>query len=325
MADWEIALEKQLDTWLFYSSPRGQSHLDGYVQSVDRKYEDGAYARAMANGITSALWQADPVYVTPEMMTLLEAAWPAFEPEPIRQEDLLLPAGFVYLPRPVQTIDIAGKRMTHRGIVWMQAQDPKSGKRGVVVYTFGGTNDPDDYKTQAIADYGERYDRDFVRFFGSSLALGHMTTVWYGSEWWTAADSIDFVVSYGTDEMVRGENVQAANRAIAQFIGAMWRLLEQRVGVGFRQRPSRPSRKRVAKAGWEEKYVTVVTLRRPKQPTSGEHANVDWTHRWVVSGHWRWQPYKDGTHRQIWIAPYVKGPDDKPLVVRGARIFRLAR
>ena len=104
----------------------------------------------------------------------------------------------------------------------------------------------------------------------------------------------------------------------------MWRLLQQRVGVGFRQRTSRPERKRQDRAGWQEKYVTVVTLRRPRQENHGEPAHVDWAHRWIVSGHWRWQPYKDGV-RQIWISPYVKGPDDKPLVVRGARVFRLAR
>lgn len=75
----------------------------------------------------------------------------------------------------------------------------------------------------------------------------------------------------------------------------------------------------------EEKYITVVTLRRPKGIPSGEANHVDWHQRWIVSGHWRWQPYGDGTVRQIWIAPYVKGPEDKPLVVRGARVFRLAR
>jgi hypothetical protein len=44
---------------------------------------------------------------------------------------------------------------------------------------------------------------------------------------------------------------------------------------------------------------------------------VDWSHRWVVSGHWRHQYLPScGTHRQQWIASHVKGPDDKPLVVR---------
>ena len=44
-------------------------------------------------------------------------------------------------------------------------------------------------------------------------------------------------------------------------------------------------------------------------------------------GHWRNQPYgtkEDRYYKQIWIAPYVKGPEDKPLVVkkRGVELTR---
>jgi hypothetical protein len=88
---------------------------------------------------------------------------------------------------------------------------------------------------------------------------------------------------------------------------------------------SRGMARRGAKHQHPPKYITVITLRRPKQHPGDEHHPVEWTHRWITSGHWRWQPYGDGTVRQIWIAPYVKGPADKPLLVRGARVFTLAR
>lgn len=38
--------------------------------------------------------------------------------------------------------------------------------------------------------------------------------------------------------------------------------------------------------------------------------HINWTHRWEVAGHWR--TYQDG--KRVWIASYVKGPEDKPLV-----------
>jgi len=45
---------------------------------------------------------------------------------------------------------------------------------------------------------------------------------------------------------------------------------------------------------------------------------VAWSHRWMVRGHWRLQPY--GAERKLrrlkWIDPYVKGPEDKPLDTR---------
>jgi len=66
--------------------------------------------------------------------------------------------------------------------------------------------------------------------------------------------------------------------------------------------------------------VTIVQYRRVEtdKEYSGE-SSVQWSHRWIVRGHWRWQPYKtiDGKDdvKRIWIAPFMKGPEDKPLVL----------
>lgn len=39
-----------------------------------------------------------------------------------------------------------------------------------------------------------------------------------------------------------------------------------------------------------------------------------WKQRWLVRGHYRAQWYPaTASHRVIWIAPYLKGPDDAPL------------
>lgn len=46
--------------------------------------------------------------------------------------------------------------------------------------------------------------------------------------------------------------------------------------------------------------------------------SVEWQRRWMVRGHWRLQPYgpQKSLRKPIWIDPYVKGPEDKPLDVR---------
>jgi hypothetical protein len=55
-------------------------------------------------------------------------------------------------------------------------------------------------------------------------------------------------------------------------------------------------------------------------------SEANYSHRFIVSGHWRNQWYASGqVHRQIWISPYVKGPEDQPLVVRPRRVFSLVR
>lgn len=64
--------------------------------------------------------------------------------------------------------------------------------------------------------------------------------------------------------------------------------------------------------------VRVVRLRpREREESSGERRTVEWSHQWLVRGHWRQQYYRsDNTRRPLWIAPHIKGPSDKPLVVR---------
>lgn len=63
--------------------------------------------------------------------------------------------------------------------------------------------------------------------------------------------------------------------------------------------------------------VGVVELRRTvyrdrSDPKDRQH--IDWQHQWIVRGHWRkqWFPGKE-KHSPVFIQPYVKGPDDKPL------------
>lgn len=73
--------------------------------------------------------------------------------------------------------------------------------------------------------------------------------------------------------------------------------------------------------------TTFVTLRRrATRPGDPEPADtVAWSHRWLVSGHWRDQYYPSSDeHHTIWIAPYVKGPDDLPLVPKD-RAFVVSR
>lgn len=64
--------------------------------------------------------------------------------------------------------------------------------------------------------------------------------------------------------------------------------------------------------------VRVVRLRRATGSHIGHGDHLDWSHRWIVSGHWRNQAVGvDRADRRLtWIAPHIKGPDDKPLVMR---------
>lgn len=90
--------------------------------------------------------------------------------------------------------------------------------------------------------------------------------------------------------------------------------------------PPRFTKRRMQRAKIEPGGITVVTLRKRKQHHEGESNPVDWQNRWMVSGHWRnqWFPSLQ-SHRQIWINQYVKGPEDKPLVIKEGRAWNFVR
>lgn len=97
-----------------------------------------------------------------------------------------------------------------------------------------------------------------------------------------------------------------------------WTLCQQRLAAPKSERAPRAARKFAERRHFDVSLIRVVRLRRQKAHTDEVlETGVDWTHRWMVNGHWRnqWLPSVKA-HRLQWIAPYVKGPEDKPLVVK---------
>jgi hypothetical protein len=118
------------------------------------------------------------------------------------------------------------------------------------------------------------------------------------------------------------------NRAasVGRFVMAGLAWLSQRVAVAEPQQLERHKRKRLLREHGVIPEVKIVRLRRSdssgNQP-SATHA--EWSCRWVVNGHWRNQPYKDNQRKLIYILPYVKGPDDKPLKAPSTTVFSVSR
>jgi hypothetical protein len=97
------------------------------------------------------------------------------------------------------------------------------------------------------------------------------------------------------------------------------------------QRLARQHRRRLERAGEAreivEGVVNVVKLRREVKErltkASDNGSSREWQHQWWVSGHYRaqWYPHEEA-HSVIWIAPYLKGPSDKPIL---EKIFAVVR
>lgn len=62
--------------------------------------------------------------------------------------------------------------------------------------------------------------------------------------------------------------------------------------------------------------VRLIYLRGSETQDHHGDSPREYHHRWVVTGHWRSQPYGPGRslRRATWIRPHVKGPADAPLL-----------
>lgn len=105
--------------------------------------------------------------------------------------------------------------------------------------------------------------------------------------------------------------------------------IRQRIFCVNSLRAERHLRKRIERANMQvQPIVRVVELRRREVMgrKDGDPVEHEWSCQWLVRGHWRQQFYPSKHANQpIWITPYVKGPDDKPLKPPRATVFAVVR
>ncbi len=92
---------------------------------------------------------------------------------------------------------------------------------------------------------------------------------------------------------------------------------EPRLSDSSSEPPPRSARRRSQRAGIDLGATRVVYLRGSDgSVSSSSPEDRTYRHRWIVSGHWRSQPYGEGMklRRPVYIAPYVKGPEGAPLL-----------
>jgi hypothetical protein len=276
------AAESMAATRQWCSTSEGDEFLRHMAQAV----EPGPWKTSgLALILNFAIGLGAPLYwVSGEMADLIEHASMSLPDEPLCREELPNPNGFCLLERPVQ-MNGAG---AVDGIVvgWCWSADGRMRSSGGVPYMIS---------CPLILVPG----RDLVLPF--------------------AADCYDFGDRpmailmdelRGTDDPIR-----------RQMLRTFWKISQQRLADRTPAIPSRSARRRMEKAGLPVPQIITVTLRRIQRPAHEPQGNiVDWTHRWIVSGFWRRQFMpKLGGHRVQWIDPYVKGPEDKPLVIKERR------
>jgi hypothetical protein len=315
---WETVLDAMADVGRFWRAREGERYAAAFAADVAGRYPDG---NARLHGLSAQLESdlmltAEPVFVDDGVMTVLEHARKSFEPEALLASDVFCERGFALLPRPLLRTDVNGHLCSTRAFSWQPfyvkervpwverdpgeenvevefaplGNAPDAAPAGLVVTLYSHQDDPSDTEVP----------RDAVAARGwPALTMEHATLWWFGR-------TPEVGLRGYTDEQAR------AARGVWRDVQVFFRLAQQRIAERGRERAGRKAAKRLERAlDRTDPYVTVVTLRRTKRQGGEGDAEVEWTHRWVVGGHWRnqWYPTLDA-HRQIWIADFVKGPED---------------
>lgn len=305
----EDALYQQTQQLRFLESPEGQRYMNGFQDDWAGKRKLGWPPGFLWKITYDTLRDGDPIYVSPDVTEIIDEAMRTFEPEPILKSDPFVPCGFAYFPRSIVRPDRRGKENGVRAVAWQTVTDnavpvaPDDDRaKGLWISLFS-------HETDANGD--ELLDYRLVHPL-FELQYLHGTFMPFEEDGWLLEKGIDLK----TDDTLDPEVVEATARNQWVLPQVLWRIGQQIVPV--QERAQRQFRRDARRHGLERDEVAVLRLRRSNIRYDGEpEGEGNWSHRWMVRGHWRnaWYPSLK-QHRQVWIAPHVKGPDDKPLILK---------
>jgi hypothetical protein len=231
-----------------------------------------------------------------------------FRPAPLMPTMMLSDRGFAFLDRQVEVEGLdeswseryGGQDLTFKGFSWLQGTSD-AGHRGLSITLYMDlTADPDCYVL-----------REALRKQGAKVPdLLPFTTFF-----WTWGK--------GVHEL---ENNIEPN--VARWLMAFWTIVHEEIATKVQATMPRHERKRLMRENKPIPTVTVITLRRPKQPVD-ENQPVHPRHfryRHLRRGHWRNQAHgkRHSERKLIYIRPTVVGDENLPFVAT-SRIFKVAR
>jgi hypothetical protein len=125
--------------------------------------------------------------------------------------------------------------------------------------------------------------------------------------------------------LVAGDTKQESMVEDRKFLAAFCMLVNHKLSNVDEENVPRHVRKRADRAGHPMAYPSSVRLVRLRESSAkhesedgDESKQVEWSHRWMVDGHWAWRACgpKRQQRRLVYVVPYIKGPPEKPLVIK---------
>lgn len=314
MAEGTPALAAQLDL-IEWNKTRGSDWARWFLSTTSGQHKvlDAGGSLAGMREALGLVEKAETIFVSRDMCDVIEKAAAEMPDIPIQFENLMWPTAFVYFERPInhqfKVTEGDAKPLRTRALLFthfpsiLQSETEESRKPGIVHLT-----------------YIDIKDTEFTyEDLGGKLFPYDLSAWTYGKRWET--------VPHGESEW--GSKVDEGLAQQRKLLLAVNLIAAQRIAIVSKASPSRQQRRRAERMGRADvNEIAYVTLRRARQRSeSSNHdaSDFEYSHRFIVSGHWRHQFYPSREeHELIWIDPFVKGPEEKPLVVKD-KVWKLSR
>lgn len=335
MSEGTPALTHQLDMieWL-RTNPVALAWADWFMNSSPgmAKVNPGGQLRG-AHGLPEAVAvsvnRSETVFISREMCDLIEHAASTMPDIPIQEDNLMWKKAFIFFERPIKlntTVeDDPGPDVFTQAIQFEvtgkvgQAESYERAHGDVMMFDVPGVEYARGiYHTTFVPVTSTPYSYNEL---GSRLFPYDMSAWTFGKKWKTVPMGTETTSGLVDESLSEQRKLLLATNLIAQ----------QHISVRTSQKGIRQQRRRVDRMDKPLPNfgnITYVTLRRARETSDSDlqrDGAFEYSHRFVVQGFWRhqWYPSK-GEHHLIWIDPFIKGPADKPLIIKD-KVYKLVR
>ncbi len=272
----------------------------------------------LARHVAARVYRSKPFFVTAEIAQAIFSASRSLPEYTFTAESFPCPKAFVWLQEPICLYE--GPRFSRRVLLhafhWMLDKQLADEEGRLPVLFDGYLVDPDRPKG--------------VPTFHVTVNLGWTLDEHYGTH---AGEAIQ-QLSKPAGSPYHEDLSDILGPVFVRFVASCLSFMEQRITIPVSRPASRATRRRLERkhdAFQPAAEVQVIELRR-RERRHHEHADEgdreppEWHVQWLVAGHWRrhWYP-RAKAHKPRYIAPYVKGPQDKPLKPPASQLFVVKR
>lgn len=296
----------------------------------------------MGPALSEMMNKAETVFVSRDMCTIIEAAAETLPDIPLQPEQVFWSSAFIYFERPIRhalpmtpadgfVIDTRAIFMGSGPVMDGDAANEAAEAAGLKNYTELPEEQQVTFAKKGLTHVTfVDIDVAFKAIGRSSAELGirvfpfDMSGWVYGKSWET--------VEHKLRPGFTGAEVDPGLAQQRKLLLATLLIAQQYVAVRRSTRATRQVRRRVARMDAVSPNfgdITYITLRRNSASVEEDRETTDewggYSHRFPVKGYWKhqWYPSKQ-EHHLIWVEPYIKGPPDKPLIIRD-KVYKLVR